>query len=152
MLLVPDRNLHLVLVGIFMRTGFAGFMDRHQHCPNIVILTTYLVSCFLPLSATSFSFPSLPLSSFAPPVARRGRPLEATTMIPVNDLLSTCVDACLLGCAEIRAIQQKRADTTGSPLAQQIRVTLKDSLDPKSALTEADGAAQRAILQALVRE
>jgi len=67
--------------------------------------------------------------------------------VSLNELMSTCVDACLRGCAEIRAVQKKRQDT-GS-LAQ---TSLKDVSDPKSALTEADGAAQAAIVQALLKE
>ena len=61
--------------------------------------------------------------------------------------MSTCVDACLHGCAEIHTVQQK-CQASGT-LAQ---TQLKDANDPKSALTEADGAAQNTILQALIHE
>ena len=67
--------------------------------------------------------------------------------ISINELLSTCVDVCFRGCAEIRAVQEKR-ELTGS----LSKVDFKDEMDPKSALTEADGAAQAAILSALRRE
>jgi hypothetical protein len=64
-------------------------------------------------------------------------------MVNINELLSTCVDACSRGCAEIRSVQERRA-AGGS-----FQVEIKDATDPKSALTEADGASQAAIVNAL---
>lgn len=69
------------------------------------------------------------------------------TMISINELLSTCIDACLRGCDEIRAVQKKRQAT-----GRLQRTSLKEIGDPKSALTEADGAAQTAIVSALIKE
>jgi len=69
--------------------------------------------------------------------------LPQTTAIPLSSLLSTCVDASLRGCAEIRRVHFQRA-ATGS-----MAVSLKETDDPKSALTEADLAAQAAIMGAL---
>lgn len=69
--------------------------------------------------------------------------------ISIHELLSTCVDACFRGCAEIRAVQQKREASIDKSLQQ---VEFKNALDPKSALTEADKAAQAAIVSALRRE
>jgi 3'-phosphoadenosine 5'-phosphosulfate (PAPS) 3'-phosphatase len=63
--------------------------------------------------------------------------------VNINELLSTCVDACSRGCAEIRSVQERRA-AGGS-----FQVEFKDATDPKSALTEADGASQAAIVNAL---
>eukprot|EP00980_Cylindrotheca_fusiformis_P028990 scaffold22689_cov163-Cylindrotheca_fusiformis.AAC.5 len=56
-------------------------------------------------------------------------------------LLSTCVDACQRGCVEIRNVHKSR-DVS-------FQVELKDEQDPRSALTEADFAAQKAIVGAL---
>ena len=64
-------------------------------------------------------------------------------LVSVGELLSTCVDAALKGCDEIRAVQQRRS--TSGALAS----TRKDADDPRSALTEADTAAQIAIVNAL---
>lgn len=74
--------------------------------------------------------------------------LSTPTTISSTELLSTCVDACIRGCSEIRSVQEKRVSRGG----MLERVDLKDLSDPKSALTEADGAAQTAIVDALRRE
>jgi 3'-phosphoadenosine 5'-phosphosulfate (PAPS) 3'-phosphatase len=66
--------------------------------------------------------------------------------LQIGPLLSTCVDACQRGCHEIRTVQAARI-SSGS-----LKVELKDSEDPRSALTEADAAAQRAIVGALRAE
>lgn len=65
-------------------------------------------------------------------------------MISLVELLSTCVDAAQRGCAEIRAVQERRTSSGG-----QLASTRKDVDDPRSALTEADTAAQIAIVNAL---
>lgn len=62
--------------------------------------------------------------------------------VALSEVLSTCVDAALRGCAEIRRVQAERG---GGALA----VELKDPADARSALTEADLAAQRAVVGAL---
>lgn len=62
--------------------------------------------------------------------------------VSLQALLSTCVDACQRGCACIREVEERRAGTT-------LAVELKVSNDPRSALTEADLAAQHAIVTAL---
>ena len=56
------------------------------------------------------------------------------------DILSTCVDAAQKGCEEIRAVQARRASTG------QLASTMKDIDDPRSALTEADLNAQKAVV------
>ena len=61
----------------------------------------------------------------------------------MGELLSTCVDAALKGCDEIRAVQERRAGTGA------LSSTRKDADDPRSALTEADTNAQMAIVDAL---
>jgi len=64
--------------------------------------------------------------------------------LQIGCLLSTCVDACQRGCNEIRKVQASRTID-----GLELRVEFKDERDPRSALTEADGAAQRAIIGAL---
>lgn len=63
--------------------------------------------------------------------------------VPLNALLSTCVDAARLGCREIRAVQANREsnglDVMSKP-GEEFRYTV---------LTEADLAAQQAIVSAL---
>ncbi len=70
----------------------------------------------------------------------------------IGHLLSTCVDACQRGCDEIRAVQASRLDGEGNGDDGGLKVEFKDSDDPRSALTEADSAAQRAIVGALRKE
>ena len=65
-------------------------------------------------------------------------------MVSLIELVSTCVDAAQRGCAEIRAVQERRASSGG-----QLASTRKDVDDPRSALTEADTKAQIAIVRAL---
>ncbi len=67
----------------------------------------------------------------------------STELVSVGELLSTCVDAALKGCDEIRAVQARRAGTGA------LASTRKDADDPRSALTEADTNAQMAIVDAL---
>ena len=66
----------------------------------------------------------------------------------LGPLLSTCVDACQRGCTEIRKVQAAREANSDN----LIKVELKDSQDPRSALTEADEAAHRTIVGALKAE
>lgn len=70
--------------------------------------------------------------------------------IQIGPLLSTCVDACQRGCHEIRKVQAARESSDNQELRGE--VVLKDPKDPKSALTEADTAAQRAIVGSLRAE
>ena len=79
----------------------------------------------------------------APPTRMTAAP---PTPLRLSTLLSTCVDACGRGCAEIRAVQARR-DAGGS-----LDIELKVANDPRSALTEADMAAQRAIVGSLRAE
>mmetsp|Transcript_2482 Transcript_2482/g.6177 ORF Transcript_2482/g.6177 Transcript_2482/m.6177 type:complete len:363 (-) Transcript_2482:129-1217(-) len=68
--------------------------------------------------------------------------------LQLGPLLSTAVHACQRGCTEIRNVQTVRENNDGN-LA---KIELKDVSDPRSALTEADEAAHRAILGSLVAE
>jgi len=68
-------------------------------------------------------------------------------MVDVRELLSTCVHAAQLGCAEIRDVQQQRHLSSDSNAVLQVE--FKDVRDPKSTLTVADGLAQRAVVQSL---
>jgi 3'-phosphoadenosine 5'-phosphosulfate (PAPS) 3'-phosphatase len=68
---------------------------------------------------------------------------SSSELVSVGELLSTCVDAALKGCGEIRAVQERRS-ASGS-----LASTRKVEDDPRSALTEADTAAQIAIVDAL---
>lgn len=70
-----------------------------------------------------------------------------TNALQIGPLLSTCVNACRLGCEEIRSVQSKRTADGGG-----MNVELKVESDAKSALTEADLAAQAAIVGSLRRE
>jgi len=68
--------------------------------------------------------------------------------LQIGPLLSTCVDACQRGCTEIRKVQAARESNNNN----LVKVELKDTLDPRSALTEADEAAHRAIVGSLRAE
>lgn len=72
---------------------------------------------------------------------------DVTMGLQIAPLLSTCVQACQRGCIEIRNVQQARELNDGG-----LQFQLKDAHDPRSALTEADGAAQKAIVGALRAE
>eukprot|EP00535_Pseudo-nitzschia_heimii_P004413 CAMPEP_0197188854 /NCGR_PEP_ID=MMETSP1423-20130617/18627_1 /TAXON_ID=476441 /ORGANISM="Pseudo-nitzschia heimii, Strain UNC1101" /LENGTH=368 /DNA_ID=CAMNT_0042640813 /DNA_START=105 /DNA_END=1208 /DNA_ORIENTATION=+ len=76
--------------------------------------------------------------------------LATNKRIQIGPLLSTCVDACQRGCHEIRKVQAARESSDDQELGGT--VVLKDPTDPKSALTEADTAAQRAIVGSLRSE
>jgi 3'-phosphoadenosine 5'-phosphosulfate (PAPS) 3'-phosphatase len=76
--------------------------------------------------------------------------LVTNKRIQIGPLLSTCVDACQRGCLEIRKVQAAREASDNKEL--QGDVVLKDPTDPKSALTVADTAAQRAIVGSLRAE
>ena len=67
-----------------------------------------------------------------------------TTALQMGPLLSTCVDACEAGCAQIRAVQAQRGDTDTT-----MDFELKVAGDNRSALTAADTAAQRVIVGSL---
>ena len=75
--------------------------------------------------------------------------VNGLTNIQIGPLLSTCVDACQRGCAEIRTVQAARESNSNNELQ---KVVLKDNQDPRSALTEADEAAHRAIVGSLRAE
>ena len=68
-----------------------------------------------------------------------------TNALQLAHLLSTCVDSCQRGCTEIRKVQASRQSSS-------LKVELKDETDPRSALTEADSAAQRVIIGSLRAE
>jgi len=74
--------------------------------------------------------------------------LDCCDSLQISPLLSTVVDACQRGCHEIRKVQTKRINNNDRLLTTE----LKDDLDPRSVLTEADGAAQRAIIGSLRAE
>jgi 3'-phosphoadenosine 5'-phosphosulfate (PAPS) 3'-phosphatase len=74
--------------------------------------------------------------------------LGMTPEIRLGELLSTCASAALLGCNEIRYVQAKRVAAVEEGNSA-LGVSMKDAADPRSALTEADLAAQDAIVQSL---
>jgi 3'(2'), 5'-bisphosphate nucleotidase len=74
------------------------------------------------------------------------RALVSSRSVDVNALLSSCVDACVRGCHEIRDVQEERDQ------GSSFHVEFKDSSDPRSALTEADSRAQKAIVAALKQD
>ena len=70
--------------------------------------------------------------------------------VDLAELLSTCVDACRRGCEVIRNVRHKSLQKDGGvgPSSGQ-RVQYKVAGDARSALTEADGASQRVIVDCL---
>ena len=64
----------------------------------------------------------------------------------LTDLLSTCVDACERGCAEIRRVAAQLDRNNEGGVRQ---VDYKIAGDPRSALTAADLAAQLAVVEPL---
>ena len=79
----------------------------------------------------------------APLVVYAALAMSVVPKVSLTKVLSTCVDAARLGCNEIRAVQQRRQ------AQEAIAVKMKDENDSRSALTEADLAAQEAIVTAL---
>ena len=88
------------------------------------------------------------------------------TMISLPRLVSTCADAARRGCVVIRSVQARReavladadegdATSNGTEAADALREASRHGIqykvdgDPRSALTEADGAAQEVILHCL---
>lgn len=95
-----------------------------------------------------FLFVLIAVHAFLPSVC--GLTTATYNTVQLGPLLSTCVDACQRGCHEIRKVQAARESSDNREL--QSEVVLKDPNDPKSALTEADKAAQRAIVGSLRAE
>ena len=75
--------------------------------------------------------------------------------VSLAQLLSTCIDASQRGCAEIRRVHatlEREYDVVTGECAMNTRDTdYKIEGDPRSALTAADLAAQRAVVDALVQ-
>ncbi len=69
-----------------------------------------------------------------------------TTIIDLAELLSTCIDACRRGCEVIRNVRHKSLHGATDILDS---VLYKIADDPRSALTEADGASQKVIIECL---
>jgi len=67
--------------------------------------------------------------------------LSSCHSFQIGPLLSSCVDACLRGCEEIRQVQK-----------DQLELELKDSEDPRSVVTEADRRAQQILVGSLRAE
>ena len=65
--------------------------------------------------------------------------------IDLAELLSTCVDACRRGCEVIRNVRHRSLHCTD--VLDSISYKIAD--DPRSALTEADGASQKVIIECL---
>jgi len=87
--------------------------------------------------STPFEMPTMSTSS-----SREGR--HHHTNIELSELLSTSIDACRRGCEVIRNVRHKSLNN--HPLNS---VLYKIPDDPRSALTEADGASQRVIIECL---
>ena len=83
-------------------------------------------------------------------VAVQQQQYAAVMALQLGPLLSSCVDACERGCNEIRSVQEKRVESGGDNT--HLKVELKEGDDPRSALTEADKAAQIAIIGSLRSE
>ena len=67
------------------------------------------------------------------------------TTIDISQLLSTCIDACRRGCEVIRNVRHKSLHS--SDVLDSVLYKIAD--DPRSALTEADGASQKVIIECL---
>jgi len=65
--------------------------------------------------------------------------------VDLAELLSTCIDACRRGCEVIRNVRYKSLHCTD--ILDPILYKIAD--DPRSALTEADGASQKVIIECL---
>ena len=98
------------------------------------------------------------------PVHRATLPRRATAtdrvgddrVVALDEVLSTCIDACERGCAEVRRVHAARAargdgDGDGGDGGAGLGVAYKIADDPRSALTAADLASQAAIVGALRR-
>ena len=77
---------------------------------------------------------------------------RVTSALQIGPLLSTCVDACQRGCTEIRRVHEEASRGTSADGSSSLKVKFKDAKDPRTALTEADCAAQRAIVTGLRSE
>ena len=71
---------------------------------------------------------------------------QKVATVDLTDLLSTCVDACERGCAEIRRVAAQLDRNNEGGVRQ---VDYKIAGDPRSALTAADLAAQLAVVEPL---
>ena len=71
---------------------------------------------------------------------------QGVATVDLTDLLSTCVDACEHGCAEIRRVAAQLDRNNEGGVRQ---VDYKIAGDPRSALTAADLAAQLAVVEPL---
>ena len=75
-----------------------------------------------------------------------GQPTNDDDMnIDLEELLSICIDACRRGCEVIRNVRQKSLHSTD--VLDSVQYKILD--DPRSALTEADGASQKVIIECL---
>ncbi|KAL9188197.1 hypothetical protein ACHAXT_006575 [Thalassiosira profunda] len=77
----------------------------------------------------------------------KGGEASAIADIDIQHLLSTCVDACRRGCEVIRNVRHKSLQS--SDVLDAVQYKILD--DPRSALTEADGASQKVIIECLNR-
>ena len=102
------------------------------------------------LAALAFRAPAVHMS------AATDRTAVQLAEVPLAQLLSTCIDASQRGCAAIRRVHatlERECDVvTGECAIINARDTdYKIEGDPRSALTAADIAAQRAVVDALER-
>lgn len=68
-----------------------------------------------------------------------------TGNVDLAELLSTCIDACRRGCEVIRNVRHLSLQSTD--VLDSVQYKIHD--DPRSALTEADGASQKVIIECL---
>jgi 3'-phosphoadenosine 5'-phosphosulfate (PAPS) 3'-phosphatase len=97
-------------------------------------------------AATEADADAATMATAAAAAAAAARP----AMVSLPRLLSTCADAARRGCLVIRAVQAGReGGRNGEGGSSSLGVRYKVGGDPRSALTEADGAAQRVVLACL---
>ncbi|KAL7542942.1 hypothetical protein ACHAXR_012228 [Thalassiosira sp. AJA248-18] len=75
--------------------------------------------------------------------ASSGQASQVANDIDIHELLSTCIDACRRGCEVIRNVRHKSLQSTD--VLDSVQYKILD--DPRSALTEADGASQKVIIE-----
>lgn len=74
-----------------------------------------------------------------------GNTSSGSSEVDIQELLSTCIDACRRGCEVIRNVRHKSLQSTD--VLDSVQYKIFD--DPRSALTEADGASQKVIIECL---
>lgn len=114
--------------------------DEIQLLNLLLLIRRMRPSAGLPLSRGSLTQKFRPLCSMAP---ERLTDVETSEMVPLDSITQLCARLARRAGGRICAVNHARV------AGENLRVTYKVSTDPRSALTEADAAAQAAIVPAL---